>query len=62
MSTCSVPVANTDDRSQWSDLASYRPSESLNSVIIKIQDIDSDAIGDLNNDFYAITVDSVSGE
>jgi hypothetical protein len=57
-----APVANSDDRSQWSDLASYRPSASLNSVIIKIQDIDSDAIGNINNDFYAITVDSVSGE
>ena len=49
MSTCSVPVVNTDGRSQWSDLVSFRSSPSLNTVIIKVQDMNADAIGDFGN-------------
>lgn len=63
MSTCSAPVADTSDRSQWSDLVAYRPpASSLSSVITKVQDMDADAIGDINNDFYGVTIDYPQGE
>jgi hypothetical protein len=49
--------SNQTARSSWNELFTLKANKSLNSVITSIQDIDADGEGDVNLDYYAVTID-----
>jgi hypothetical protein len=59
-STCVNPLTAPSDqtaRSSWDELLALKPSKNLNTVITSIQDIDSNGVGDVNLDYYSVTID-----
>ncbi|WP_193169950.1 hypothetical protein [Nisaea nitritireducens] len=55
--TC-VSIPDTNDLRTWNDIRSHVASASLNSAIDEVQALDSVGHGQINLDFYAITLDA----
>lgn len=58
---CVNPLTAPSNRTpsmSWKELSSLKPKKALNSVITSIQRIDTDGVGDVNLDFYAVTIDA----
>lgn len=52
-----IVIPNSSDQAQWSELRGFEASKSLNSQITEVQTI-SIGHGDLNIDFYSISIDA----
>ena len=57
----SSPVSRMSDRSRWSDLENRSVPATLNPLIKAVQTVQTGS-GDINTDYYSITIDSVPGE
>lgn len=55
--TCARPPGLGSPATEWSDVRSLRADSSLNPQIASVQTIDGTGAGDVNLDYYAITVD-----
>jgi hypothetical protein len=52
-----APVRDPGEK-YWSDLESFLAPASLNPAILSVQNLKTDGIGPVNNDFYSVTIDA----
>jgi hypothetical protein len=52
-----APIRDPGEKS-WADLESFLAPASLNPAILSVQNLKTDGIGPVNNDFYSVTIDA----
>jgi len=52
-----APIRDPGEK-YWADLESFLASPSLNPAILSVQNLKTDGVGPVNNDFYSVTIDA----